>query len=56
MRGVPYGVDFYRGEVERLELLLTQAVSAETRVSYQSQLASARQRLADLETKKCGSK
>ncbi len=51
MRGTPYGVEFYRGEVERLELLLTQAVNAETRVSYQSQLASARQRLVELEGK-----
>lgn len=41
--------EFFRLEVERLTLALTQAVSPETRVSYQAQLASAREHLADLE-------
>ena len=45
MRGVAYSEQFYRSEVERLTLALTQSVSAENRVQLQNELASARQHL-----------
>ena len=51
MRGPAYGQDFWLGEVERLSLLLTQSLTPEDRVSYQTQLASAREHLAEFETK-----
>lgn len=46
MRGKTYDADFYRGEVERLTLALTQSVSAEGRVQLQRELDSAKQHLA----------
>ena len=51
MRGFAYGKDHWLLEVERLELLLTQSLTAEDRVSYQHQLASAREHLAEFEAK-----
>jgi hypothetical protein len=47
MRGPSYTKEFFAQEVERLTLLLTQSLSAEDRVSYQSQLAAARKQLAE---------
>ena len=49
MRGPKYTADFYKAEVERLTLSLTQSVSAEGRVQLQRELASARQHLAELQ-------
>lgn len=49
MRGPTYTAEFYRAEVERLTLYLTQSVSAEGRVQLQRELASAREHLAELE-------
>lgn len=51
MRGPTYTATFYRGEVERLTLLLTQSVSVEDRVQLQRELASAREHLKELESK-----
>ena len=48
MRGIAYTADFYRAEVERLTLALTQSVSVEGRVQLQRELASAREHLAEL--------
>ena len=45
MRGPVYTADFFKGEVERLTLALTQSVSAENRVQLQNERASARQHL-----------
>ena len=47
MRGVAYTEQFYRSEVERLTLALTQSVTPENRVQLQTELASARQHLAE---------
>jgi hypothetical protein len=52
MRGVAYTPAFYRSEVERLTLALTQAVSPEGRVQLQKELASAREHLATATTSK----
>ena len=49
MRGIKYTAQFYRSEVERLTLELTQSLSPEGRVQLQRELASAREHLADLE-------
>ena len=48
MRGIAYTADFYRAEVERLTLALTQSVSVEGRVQLQRELASAREHLTEL--------
>ncbi len=48
MRGISYTAEFYRGEVERLTLALTQSLSSEGRVQLQRELASAREHLAEL--------
>jgi len=48
--GLKYNANYFRAEVERLTLLLTQAVGPENRVQLQRELASARQHLADLQT------
>ena len=49
MRGPVYTATFFRSEIERLTLLLTQGISPEQRVQYQHELASARSHLAELE-------
>lgn len=46
MRGSSYTAEFYKAEVERLTLALTQSVSSEGRVQLQRELASAREHLA----------
>jgi len=51
MLGLKYNANYFRAEVERLTLLLTQAVGPENRVQLQRELASARQHLAELEGK-----
>jgi hypothetical protein len=51
MRGISYNADFYRAEAERLTLALTQSLSSEGRVQLQHELASAREHLAELESK-----
>lgn len=48
MRGQPHTEQFWRQEIERLQLLLTQYVSATDRDSYNQQLASAKQHLAEI--------
>ena len=50
MFGFKYTADFYRAEVERLTLLLTQSVSQTARAQMQNELNSARAHLTDLET------
>jgi hypothetical protein len=47
MRGVAYTAGFYKAEVERLTLALTQSVGPEQRVQLQKELASAREHLAN---------
>ena len=49
MIGFAYTKDFYRAEVERLTLLLTQSVSREIRAQLQNELTSARAHLIDIE-------
>jgi hypothetical protein len=49
MRGPTYTAEFYKAEVERLTLYLTQPVSAEGRVQLQRELASSREHLADFD-------
>jgi hypothetical protein len=49
MLGMTHNTAFYRAEVERLTLLLTQSVSEEGRVQLERELASARAHLADLQ-------
>ena len=49
MRGISYNADFYKAEVERLTLALTQSVSVEGRVQLQRELAAAREHLAELQ-------
>lgn len=44
-----YSAEFFRGEIERLTLYMTQAISDEQRAQYQEQLKSAREHLADIE-------
>lgn len=51
MRGPVYTADFFKGEVERLTLVLTQSITLETRVQYLKELAAAQSHLTDL-TKK----
>jgi len=51
MLGLKYNANYFRAEVERLTLSLTQAVGPENRVQLQRELASARQHLAELEGK-----
>jgi hypothetical protein len=51
MLGLTYNANYFRAEVERLTLSLTQAVGPENRVQLQRELASARQHLAELEGK-----
>ena len=51
MLGITYNANYFRAEVERLTLLLTQAVGPEYRVQLQNQLASARAHLTELEGK-----
>lgn len=51
MRGLKYTAEFFKAEVERLTLALTQSISVEGRVQLQRELASAREHLAELQTK-----
>ncbi len=51
MRGQPYNESFFKTEVERLQLLLTQSITPEARVQFQSELAAARQHLEDFQRK-----
>lgn len=47
-----YTADFYRAEIERAELELTQGIDDRQRVLAQNRIAAARSYLADLERKK----
>jgi hypothetical protein len=49
MIGFVYDADFFRSEIERLSLMLTQPVSIDTRLQLHRELDSAREHLADLE-------
>ena len=51
MIGLTYNANFFKSEVERLTLLLTQAVGPENRVQLQRELAAARAHLAESERK-----
>ena len=48
MRGISYNADYFKAEVERLTLALTQSVSTSGRAQLQRELASAREHLAEL--------
>ena len=50
MRGQPHTEQFWKGEIERLQLLLTQPLKSEDRESYNRQLASAKQHLTEFHT------
>ena len=47
MNGPRYSPDFFKAEIERAELELTQGVSNDRRVQLQTQIAIARSYLAD---------
>lgn len=46
MRGTVYNADFYREEISRITLWLTQPISAEERSQLQRELESAKSHLA----------
>ena len=51
MRGVIYDAKFYKEEIERIQLYLTQSVGSQERQTLTNQLESAKQHLAEIEAK-----
>jgi len=49
MRGLTYNADFYRAEIERITIWLSQPVTSQERNHLQRELKSAQEHLAELE-------
>jgi len=51
MRSTVYNADFYRGEIERITIWLSQPITSQERNHLQRELKSAQEHLAEFEEK-----